>query len=972
MRSRTAVFVLAFGILFAASASAQTTQGRLTGLITDAQGAILPGVTVTVTSPSLIGVQSTVTQPDGKFLFPALPTGAYKIVFDLSGFQKLTRENIQVVLGQTISIDAQLPLASLAETVTVTGESPVIDVTTTKVGTSLKGEALIGVPNSTDVWGALSEAPGIRLQGFDVGGSHKSQQSGYESFGVQNQARVISDGVDHTEGVGGTGFYEDYFANEEVSVGALGSDVEMNSPGASIVTTIKSGGNTFKGLEHFSYEPGSFVGANGETNDIATRGFVCPPNGIGVQQCNNPNLLFWEGHADLGGPAIKDKVWFYGAYNQFKINKQVSGVAQNVATDLGKFNNYTTKGTAKISKNNTVIGYFQAGHKQKPFRNLSTLVPPESILAQNSWSKMYKGEWQSVLSDRAFLNVNVGRFTLDWPMVPAVDPRASAVNIPAVYRSVAGKQTGSGWNAFSTFRSKPQIKAQATYYLPGKAGSHDFKFGFEDIYDSYHFGINGQSGPYRLSYATPTSPTADRIRFIDTGLPSDYNNGWTAGANLDQHYSVYAQDRWAFNNRVSLTAGVRFDYQDVGYQDGIRKPEICDATTALQAGDGGRIFPCSSTVTGASFFKQNNVAARVGVSYGLTGDGKSVLKAFYGRYYNNLADGFSSANPAGQRYVEYFFNDLNRNGKYDGVQELGAFRTRLGGADAPVDPNLKTPHTDEFSITGERQFWQESSIRATYVRKMQRDYVPFYFTPIVTAWVGQLTVPKTAVVNGVSYNLLDVPDRLADATDQAYTNSVGSNFNYDTIEVAFTKRFGSKFFFQTSGDYQWRDEERSADIPDWGSTSPLSTDPIGVGPQLSISATAPNRQKTTMYHAQMSGHYSFPYDIGVGMNYRFQSGFPYSLVVPDGAVDLNVCNFNCAFFATNMDANRSESVNLLNFRIDKAIPLGGSKKATLMLDIYNLLNADPVTNFNLSVTAPRTVIAVLDPRVFQMGFRFEF
>ena len=129
-----------------------------------------------------------------------------------------------------------------------------------------------------------------------------------------------------------------------------------------------------------------------------------------------------------------------------------------------------------------------------------------------------------------------------------------------------------------------------------------------------------------------------------------------------------------------------------------------------------------------------------------------------------------------------------------------------------------------------------------------------------------------------------------------------------------------------------------------------------------------------MYHAQMSGHYSFPYDVGVGVNYRFQSGFPYSLVVPDGTdgVGLNVCNFNCAFFATNMDANRSESVNLLNFRIDKAIPLGGSRKATLMLDIYNLLNADPVTNFNLSITSPRTVIAVLDPRVFQMGFRFEF
>ena len=207
-------------------------------------------------------------------------------MFELSGFQKLTRENINVATGQTISVDAQLPLASLNESVTVTGASPVVDVTSTKVGTSLKGEALTAIPNSTDTWGALSEAPGVRMQGFDVGGSHKSQQSGYESFGVQNQSRVVTDGVDHTEGVGGTGFYEDYYANEEVSVSALGSDVEMNSPGAAVVSTIKSGGNTFKGLENFTYETGQLRRQQCGDTRRAARGYTCPPKGgrAAVQQ----------------------------------------------------------------------------------------------------------------------------------------------------------------------------------------------------------------------------------------------------------------------------------------------------------------------------------------------------------------------------------------------------------------------------------------------------------------------------------------------------------------------------------------------------------------------------------------------------------------------------------------------------------------------------------------------------------------
>ncbi|HEV3062061.1 MAG TPA: carboxypeptidase regulatory-like domain-containing protein [Vicinamibacterales bacterium] len=978
MKSRAAAFVLfALVSLVAAPTFAQITQGRLTGLVSDSQGAVLPGVTVTATSPALIGIQTAVTQPDGKYLFPALPSGAYKLVFELSGFQKLTRENIQVSTGNTISIDAQLPIASLNESVTVTGASPVVDVTSTKVGTDMKAEQLAAIPTSTDVWGALSQAPGIRLQGFDVGGSHKSQQSGYESFGIQNQAKVVSDGVDHTEGVGGTGFYEDYYANEEVAVGALGGDVEMNSPGASIVTTIKSGGNTFKGLEHFSYEPGSFVGSNGNPSNIQSRGYVCPTDGTGAVSCNNPNLLFWEGHADLGGPVLKDKIWFYAAYNQFHIDKQVAGVAQSVATDLGLFKNETAKGTGKLNQNNTLIGYFQRGRKQKPHRNLSTLVPAESILAQDSASQMYKGEWQSVLSDKAFLSVNVGRFTLAWPMATAVD---SSVSPPVQYRG-NNAISGAGWNAFSSNRSKPQVKAQMTYFLPSKAGSHDFKFGFEDIKDWYRFGINGQSGPYRISYpGTPTNPgNADRIRFVDTGQFGAFGSGWTPGANVDQHYAGYIQDRWAPSNRISISAGVRVDHQNVGYEDGTRTPVISSATTALQVGDGGRIFPAQSTIAGASLLNKTNAAARIGLSYNLDGKGQSVLKAFYGRYYNNLADGFSSANPAGTSYIDYNFNDLNHNGKYDGVQELGTFRQRIGGADAPVDPNAKTPHTDEYSFTVEHQFWGESSLRGTYVRKMQKDFLPFYYTSLVSAWIGSngqqlTTVPVNQVVNGVTYNLMDVPNSLASQTGGVYTNYPNSDFTYDTIEFAFQKRIGPKIFIQASADYQWRDELRSADQVNstGGSTSPLSTDPLGVFPQISVNPSAPNRQKTTMYHAQLAGRYLFPYDVGFGVNYRFQSGFPYALIVPDGTVNLNVCNFECSFFTQNLDQNRSESVNLLNFRIDKSVPISGRFKASVMLDIYNVLNADPVTNFNLAVTAPRTVIAVLDPRVFQLGFRFEF
>src|SRR5882757_343114 len=463
MKSRASlILAVVIGMFVSTSVYAQIGQGRLAGTVTDAQGAVMPGVTVTVTSPALIGAQSTITEANGKFLFPSLPSGTYKINFELSGFQKVNRENINVVTGQTISADVQLPLASLAESVTVTGASPMVDVTTTKVGTDLKGEALTAVPNSTDAWGALSEAPGVRMQGFDVGGSHKSQQSGYEVFGIQNQSRIVTDGVDHTEGVGGTGYYEDYYSNEEVNISALGSDVEMNSGGAAVITTIKSGGNQFKGLENYTYENGSWVGDN-NTDALRARGFT-----------GNPNLLFYEGHADLGGPIMKDKAWFFAAANTFKIDKVVSGVPQSIATDIGLFHNYTGKGTWKPSAADTVIGYIQRGHKEKPKRSLSALIPPESVLAQDSITYTYKGEWQRVFSSRTFFDVTVGNYHSVWPMVPQV---SAATNIPTTNRAT-GARTGAGWDAFTSIRNNPQAKAQMTYYLPGKKGSHDFKFGF--------------------------------------------------------------------------------------------------------------------------------------------------------------------------------------------------------------------------------------------------------------------------------------------------------------------------------------------------------------------------------------------------------------------------------------------------------------------------------------------------------------
>ena len=195
---------------------------------------------------------------------------------------------------------------------------------------------------------------------------------------------------------------------------------------------------------------------------------------------------------------MRDKLWFYGAYNHFKIDKQVSGVAQNIATDLGVFDNYTGKMTGKLGQNNTFIGYYQQGRKQKPKRGLSDAAPARiraragQLLADVQGRVPARAQRPRVLQRQ--------RRQL---LARLADGRAGGSgHQPAeACSATTGAVAGAGWIAFSTYRKKPQVKAQMTYYLPEKAGSHDFKFGFETINDSYRYGHNGRSGPIRYSYA---------------------------------------------------------------------------------------------------------------------------------------------------------------------------------------------------------------------------------------------------------------------------------------------------------------------------------------------------------------------------------------------------------------------------------------------------------------------------------------
>ncbi|HEV8347306.1 MAG TPA: TonB-dependent receptor [Vicinamibacterales bacterium] len=951
--------VIALLMSIAAPALAQIDQGRLTGTVADAQGAVLPGVTVTARSPSLMGVRTVVSEADGTYSIAALPSGEYELTFELSGFSTLKRGNLKLGLGQIMTVDPQMQVATLQESVTVTAESPVVDMQNTKVGTDFTTDKLVGVPTATDIWAVLGQAAGVRMNGFDVGGSHKSQQSAYESFGIRNQNRVLNQGIDTTEGTGGAGFYADYFANEEVAVSAAGGDVEMNTPGSAVVSTIKSGGNAFKGLESIVYQPKQWVGDN---LDDRTRG-------LGFT--GQPNIKFWEGHWDLGGPIMRDKVWFYGAANRFVIDKIISGVNAAVATDLGKFWNYTTKETFKASAKQTFSGYLQRGLKEKPKRGLSATVSPESAQPQHSWSWIYQGEWQYVATNRLLLNVRGGLFGYEFPLLTLVDAKSQP---PRINNNTF--ITGAAWNAFNLGRQKPQFTVQSTYYVPDKKGNHDLKVGFEYLLDIAKYALTGASGTTR--YYDVNGQT-DEVQFVDVGEPGSLGSSWRGGNDRNLRYAGYFQDRWTINGRATITAGVRWDHQRPYYLDGVRDPIIKDVLTASSGALAGQPIFRAQTTAGQTIFTRDSIAPRLGVSYDVTGKGNSVLKAFYGRYYFNYADAFTSLNPGGANFKRFRFNDLNGDRLYSGPQELGALVSSSGGSSTTIDSNLKKPYADEFNLSFERQFWGESSARAAYIRKQTRNE----YQRIDISRLGRFTVPVTFTQNtqnfvdgrgGVTvsqqtFNLFDLPDRPTPVNQ--FINVPDGRYNYDTLQFAFNKRFRTGLFIQSSFDYQWRDELRGGTTgggtPINITTSPLNSDPIGVGFFLNPYPTVPNRQESTNWQGRLMGRYVFKYDIGVATNLRVQSGYAFARVLTQTLPNAG----SMRFYIEPLQNNRSDMTPIVDVRVDKAFPVG-RYKFSVLFELFNLANSNAITNQILTNSNFNQIIATLDPRVAQFGIRFDF
>ena len=941
---RRGVVALALALAIPSMALAQgggaSSTGTIQGRVSDSSGAVLPGVTVTATSPSMIGTQTQVTNENGSYRFPAVPPGAYSITFELAGFSTVKREGIQIALGFTANVNTELAVATLQETVTVSGQSPVIDTTATSLQQNFKIEQLNNIPNGRDMWALLAATPGVVMGRIDVGGNRAGTQTGYTAYGLNGQVRVSVEGINTTEGTGGAGFYFDYGSFEEVFLGVAGQGAEAATPGVQSQFLGKSGGNRFSGEFYVDGYNNSFQTSNLDDEQINT---------FGLRPGSNEVLKYYDVNVNAGGPVKKDKIWYH-----FSWRKQFNSVDQPLFNFDSEFDTWNTnpsvKATYQINQRNKLIGYYQWNMKTQPTRLPLGTYTYDSIgptTRQESPSWVWKGEWNSTLSDKLYVEARYGDFGY-------YDARLANSDEDYFWRD-SGRLTLTGAHAESqNDRDRKQLTGAATYFLDTKRGSHTLKVGGE-LYLESQWGGRSQNVGGNIEHIYSNGVSSSVVFGIPTalsvsGLKASDNGDLLVVNKLDQQ-DFFFNDTWTMG-RVTVNAGVRWDR----YRGWM--PQQQQIAYSI-----GPVSVPAQTFDERSFYTWNSLGPRIGVTYDLAGDGTTVLKASYGKFWHNPGPGISAdANPnQNNKSVTYTWIDRNLDRRWQSGEEGNVTNTTLAGS-IQLDPNVSQPYSHDATIYLERQITDTIGVRAGFVYKSEDDLIASYNPgrPI-----SAYTVPFPFVDVGrdgrantgdeTVLTLYGVPT--SQQANFPITNVVMNTerfSRYKTAEASMNKRLSGGWSMQAGGSYTWAHDFSGA----------YPNDPNGSFDQ-----------DTSRWDFKLSGTYEAPWAIRVSPLVRHQAGANFARTISVGAATATAFG---AIYSGTIDAdarnsNRHDNITVVDLRMDRSFSLGGGMRLRGFVDLFNLTNANSAeTRTTATGTSFLRPTAILAPRTLRLGARFSW
>jgi len=879
--ARTIVFCLIACVACVPLAAAQTQTGTVEGKVLDQQGALLPGVNVTLTGPR--GAQTTVTDAQGMFRFVGVEPGTYALKAELTGFLSESQPDIVVGLGKTVSAEFSLKVGGVTESVEVTAASTV-DVKSSATHTNISNEMLQLTPiYSPTATGLLNYAPGI------------NNSSAYGAQGSYGNA-LLMDGVDTRDPQGGSAWtFFNQNLIQEIQVGGLGAPAEYGGfTGAIINTVTKSGGNAFTGLFSLRYTNDSLASSN-----LSQSVLTANPS-LGESAVTNKLMDYT---VQMGGPLKRDKAFFFASIQRYEATTDPTGPIAFSQDISPRFN---TKFTLQPSSNDTIVlgmqydNYNVQGRQGFPVEQSTD----QQTVTEDAPEWVWNAQWRKVIGANTFLEAKFTGYTGYYYLDP-VDPS------PFTYDALTDEYTGGGGGLEYEDRSRNQVQVAVTRYAEA-FGRHALKFGAE--IERSHVGTQyqpyGPAGFYIYAYG---------------GVPYyRINYGYTFHGD-NKRMSAYAQDQWSAG-RLTMNLGLRLD-RIRGYSPDLKKDVY---TPNLAWGP------------------------RIGAAFDVTGRGGSVLRSFYGRYYEGTATQFFiSATPGIQDYVQ---TPLNPDGSVAGPPDVITPGFTYGMSD-----DISHPRTDEFNVAWENQVTRTARLTVTGIWRKTGNFInnvingsqwrPVTLTNSLTNttftgynWANRSTTDQNFFIRNVEdYQYVDTSGNVIGTADPRR--------NYKAFMVLFDSSFRRRIGYQLS--YVLAKAE--GNIDNTGFSAWLGGTQWG-SPNTALTNSFGELTNSRRHEIKLNVEYNIPkVDVMLGGVYTAESGRPYTPYQRYSTAQLNLpSNSRKEILLEPRGSERNDFYNNVDLRAEKAFRLQ-QHRFGVFADIINLFNTATVTTRQARV--PNTTIS---------------
>jgi outer membrane receptor protein involved in Fe transport len=1010
--------------LFAAGpAAGQTVQfGKITGAIT-ASGEPVPGAQVTLRSEALVsGQRSTVSSEDGNYVFLTLPGGEYSLTVALEGFRSYAQEGIVVSADSTVTIDVPLEMGGVEETITV-HSAPLIDTKAASLNTSFSEELLEKVPTARDAFYDLAlTAPGMAPVGAN--GSWMPSPSAYGS--ATNENIFLINGVNTTNPRGsswGSMVNVNYNTVEEVRVIALAPKAEYGSfSGTAIDVLTKSGGNDFHGTASYY----SLVDADSNqpsgTNDFGEDWLYAAE---GDELVTKPEDA-WEANATIGGPIVRNKAWFYGGFARWE-SETDTPIFEPLATwenDL-----FDIKVTAEPSTSFYVSGSYHFEDNTAGNNSWSTIWDPTMIYDQNAENDTFAFLGQWIASDRTVGSVKYLGFETN-----------QEPTLPDTGETTPGYINWWKWGQFGVSGAFPYVEAQKSkrdtyqadisHYADEFLGRHDMKFGVQ-----YTKGEGNWQGGYfhgyaNFAYPEPWTYSVQNLRdwYGDTGLRFYVNQiHFPPFLTVRESDSTgaFIDDQWSVNDRLTLNLGLRYDDMTAAYGEG-----AVYAQPDTPADINNPVTVRTRTGTG-DIFDFQTWSPRIGATYALTGDGKTLLRASAGRFYvpisvENLRR-FGPDMPGAHTYVLHYsvpFEIADQNGdgqiSYDdmvrAVRELPNLSPTsindLGITDPSwqlkVADDLEDTYTDQLTLSLGREVSTNLAVEATFVYKNTSDILVNWPINEVTQADWEWTKVPYTTQGGKTYDVYSIAlrdyngDGQTDIADAVWVtqhqdfevrnldsiDGIEPDREYRGFQIVVHKRQSNGW--QLTGSYLYSDGEgvapRTTD-QNWYIEGPMTMDtPFVASPNQLVNNMEGDLPMLPEHALKVAGSYTIPrVDMDFGFRMRYNSGRPLwpVEVVPqfaswmsslDGVILSTGGETGGAIIAVDPDeAEHLPDSTIVDLSLGKRFTFGSRDLSFgVQLDALNVFNEDAANLAGFRRADYGRVYSLENPRTLRLGVRFDF